>query len=442
MSEVPDRINLQLPPHITSRLKPPPHDKWVDDGKMRRCLAIRWGAFGDLLYALPALERLKKMYGYLHLETTSRGHEIFRHSPTFDRISSVDLMLWDAKEWGRVADLRWNLLHNEMDWDYAVNFWHCLESSCIVEEHEVGWHWERERRQKEFAGKNFYDEHFKRIGLTPPPPEEFDCGTISFDEDTAEWMRYFKYKYRDRFIVGMPLAGSTGQKCPHDVLYQIAHRIEEEIPEVLLVQLGAKQEVEFQFKLKNQGNVIHGANVYPYLQSAAICKVADYVVGPETSLLVFAGTFGTPKSMLCTASGVEQTCAYHRNDFSVQSKAPCSPCYRAIYDQKICNIGSGSYGEQQACNFDFDIDRVMEGVRFAYKMRGVRREIESLAGRHFGSLPDLRSCERPARTEADPVRQRVPRRIPASRGNGTGKKDKPGTMVPCSEVYASLIADS
>lgn len=431
----PDRISIQVPPHIASRLTPVPHDKWADDGKLRRCLAIRWGAFGDLMYALPVLERLKKMYGYLHLETTSRGREIFKHSPVFDRISSVDLMMWDAKEWGRVADLRWDLLHNEMDWDYAVNFWHCLESSCIVEEHEVGWHWERERRQKEFGGKNFYDEHFKRANLPIPPKEEFDCGTVWFDEDTAEWMRYFKHKYRDRFIVAMPLAGSTGQKCPHDVLHKVAMRIEEEIPEVLVVQLGAIQEVNFQFPMKKAGNAIHAANTYPYMQSAAICKIADYVVGPETSLLVFAGTFGTPKSMLCTASGHEQTCAYHKNDFSVQSKAPCSPCYRAIYDQKICNIGTGSYGEQQACNFDFDIDRIMEGVRFAYKMRGVRRGVESLAGRAFGSLPDLQSLHDQRGTVAPEIRRGVPRRIPTAGGNGSGKVHQPGALVPCSEVY-------
>jgi hypothetical protein len=323
-----------------------------------------------------------------------------------------------------------------MHWDHTVNFWHCLESEAIVEEHEVGWHWERERRQETMGKKNFYDQHLIRAGIPiPKDPAKFNCGTMWFDEDTAEWMRYFKYKYRDRFIVAMPISGSTGQKCPVDFLEKIALRIEKEISEILLVQLGWMEEEPFQFQLKKKGNVIWGCHKYPYLQSLALVKIADYVVGPETSMLVGAGIFGVPKTMLATASGYQQATKYHKNDFSTQSQVPCSPCYRAIYNMNICNLGMGKRGEQQACNFHFDEERVMEGVRFAYQMRGVRKEVESLEGRAFGSLPDLRSCVGAERTVHEEVRPPVPRRVPTKGGNGAGEKHQPGSLVPCSEVY-------
>lgn len=386
------------------------------------------------MYALPVLERLKADYGYLHLETTGRGKELLQHHPAFDRISAAPLDQLASSEWDKLAEARWGILQHELDWDRSVNFWRCLEFSCIPEEHQEAWHWERERRREAFGTKNFYDEHWNRA-YPGNLPEERGCGTMWFDEDTAEWMRYFRHKYRDRFIVAMPLAGSTGQKCPHDVLQITAKRLEKMYPEILLMQLGWREEEQFQFELEGKGNTVWAAHKYPYLQSLAVCKVADFVVGPETSLLVGAGLFGTPKSMLCTASGYQQATAYHKNDFSIQSLAPCSPCHRAIYHSKICNISDSSYGITQACNIHFDITRVLEGAKFAYEMRSLRESVESLNGRSFGSLPDLRALADKGSVANDDIQPGVPQRVQTSGGNGSWENHQPGALVPCSEVY-------
>jgi len=402
---------------------------------MSRCLAIRWGTYGDMMYALPALEQLKQDYGYLHLETTSRGHELLQYHPAFDRISYAPLEKFPANEWDKLAESRWGLLQHELDWDRSVNFWRCLEYSCIPEEHQEAWHWEREKRREAFGSKNFYDEHWKRAypeidGSVKP---QQSCGTMWFNDDTAEWMRYFKYKYRDRFIIAMPIAGSTGQKCPTDVLRIIGERLEELYPEILLVQLGWREEAHFQFPLVGKERVIHAAHQYPYLQSLAVCKIADYVVGPETSLLVGAGLFGTPKSMLCTASGYQQATAYHKNDFSLQSLAPCSPCHRAIYHSKICNVLDSSYGITQACNTHFDITKVLEGAKYAYEMRGLRKTVEKLDGRSFGTLPDLLALSVQIPVVGEEVRPIVLERVQAEGGNGPWTEDNEVAMVASSE---------
>jgi ADP-heptose:LPS heptosyltransferase len=402
---------------------------------MGRCMAIRWGTYGDMMYALPVLERLKADYGYLHLETTSRGYELLKHHPAFDRISYASLELFPPAEWDKMADARWKLFKDEIDWDRAINFWRCLEFSCIPEEHQEAWHWEREKRRIMFGDKNFYDEHWKRAYTGIEDIDRSYCGTMWFSEDTAEWMRYFKYKYRDRFIVAMPLAGSTGQKCPHDVLNVIGHRLEALYPEILIVQMGGREEVPFQFALEGKGKVVWAANTYPYLQSLSICKIADFVVGPETSLLVGAGLFGTPKSMLCTASGYEQATAYHKNDFSIQSLAPCSPCHRAIYHSKICNILDSSYGPTQACNTHFDITRVLEGAKYAYDMRRLRQTVEVLDGRAFSTLPDMRSLAVPEPIVGEDIQPGVPERVHTSGEHHNWPTDKSGALVPCSEVY-------
>lgn len=357
-----------------------------------RCLTIRWGAYGDLLYCLPTLEALKREYGYLHLETGSRGKMLFAHHPAFDRISEFDVGKYPVAEHMKVAELRWKALE-DAGWDKVVNFWRCLEVSCIAEEGQEEFFYPRERRKEIFSGRNFYETHFRKAGL--PIPEPFDCGTFHFDDATAFWMEKWKKDHGDTFSVAIALCGSTGQKVPF-YMKELAREIIDSFPGTNIYLVGNKeaQSQEFTFGEKN---VCHTSGTWSYLQSLALMKLVDYVIGPETSLLVGAGMFGTPKSMICTSCGVEQATKYHKNDFSIQSTYKCSPCYRAIYNyqgkasQRFCNFEETHLGHIPGCNLYYDKNKILEGVEFAYNVRGLRRSIERIEGTRYGSLPDLRT---------------------------------------------------
>ena len=353
---------------------------------MRRYLAIRWGAWGDMMYALPALEALRKECDYLHLETGDRGRVLFEHHPVFDRITTFDISKYKPESQEAVAKVRWDTL-GEVAWDKAVNFWRCLEVSCIAEEWQEDFFLPRERRVAKFGGQNFYDTHFEAAQI--PVPDPFDCGTMYFGEENLYWMDHWRKRHGDRFVVAFALAGSTPQKVPM-YLKALAQEIRSAHPDTLFVLLGDKlgKKQEFSFGDKS---VCVAADSWTYMQSLSMVKMADYVIGPETSLLVGAGLFGTPKSMICTSCSVSQATTHHKNDFSVQSTAACSPCHRAVYNPKWCNYRDHPLGQVPACNFMVDFKPIMEGVAFAREcfVRGVRKTVERFDGPGFSSLPEM-----------------------------------------------------
>jgi hypothetical protein len=77
---------------------------------------------------------------------------------------------------------------------------------------------------------------------------------------------------------------------------------------------------------------------------------------------------GTPKTMLCTQSGKDQLVKYHRNDYSVQSKAPCSPCHVMAYNGEMCEKEK-RYGLFPRCIEDFDLNEIRSIIDKLYCAR-------------------------------------------------------------------------
>ena len=364
---------------------------------MSQALVIRMGAYGDLLVALPLIEELKRRYDYLHLETGDRGKELLRCHPAVRKISTFDPMAYsDGKDDTPFAmtQLRWKTLLDTGGWDFAVNLWRTLEVECIAEEWQEEFFWPRERRQAHFGVRPFVEAPFVRAKVLPP--DEFRMGTIFFPEEVRLWMPAWKAKHRDTFNVVIVVAGSTCQKLPFG-LKELAQRISNEYPSARFFLLGTKSsgwmpekidmtELQFDFDKKNVCKLVGQT---PYMQALAMVKMADYVIGPVSSLLHAAGTFGTPKSMICTDCSVYQACKYHANDFSVQGIAPCCPCHRAIYNTKYCLTEKTPLGVLPLCNMDYDKERIMEGVAFAYGIKKIRAGMERFGQPHYSSLPDF-----------------------------------------------------
>jgi len=354
---------------------------------MTKCLAIRMCAFGDAFYALPVLEELSRQYDYLHLETGDRAKELFANHPAFSRITVFDVLQYKPKKRMEMAANRWDALAAANDWDRVINFIESIEVSCIADEWQDEYHLPREHRRKIYGDRNFYDSHFIKAGL--PIPDPFHCGTMYFSEAELAWMNTWRERHGDEFIVAFALNGSTSQKYPM-YFRELAQEIRLSFPETKFVLLGDKRGEQMVFDIGG-GSVLNAVGKWPYMQSLGLVKMADYVIGPETGLLVGAGLFGTPKSMVCTSCSPYQATAHQKNDFSVQSTAPCSPCHRSAYTPKWCNYREHPFGLVPDCNFMVDTRPIIEGVAFAHSVRGVRGETERHGGPGFKSLPDLQS---------------------------------------------------
>jgi hypothetical protein len=73
--------------------------------------------------------------------------------------------------------------------------------------------------------------------------------------------------------------------------------------------------------------------------------------------MIGAGMFGAPKTILFTLADKNQMVRYHLNDYSVQSKASCSPCHIMAYDGTICPT-EPVYNSFPICTHEFDLDEL------------------------------------------------------------------------------------
>ena len=361
-----------------------------------RALVIRYGAYGDMLIALPFIEEMKRRYDYVQLETGDRGAEILQCHPGLMHISKFDPGMYGKENATKIANVRVNGLYDGGSWDYVINLWHTLEVDCIAEEWQEEFFWPRERRQAYFGDRIFVERPFVKAKI--PMPNVFNSGTIYFDTETILWMDWWRKLHADTFNVAIVVAGSTCQKVPFG-LKELARSITREYPDARIFLMGDKpsgwmptpidpKDLQFDFGKKN---VMKMVGKTPYRQALAIMQMADYVIGPVSSLLHGAGIFGTPKSMICTDCSVAQACKHHNNDFSVQGQAPCCPCHRAIYNTKYCITEKTPLGELPACNLNYDKERIMEGVAFAHSIRKVRREMDYTSHNGCSTIPDFKT---------------------------------------------------
>ena len=93
---------------------------------------VRYGAYGDLLVALPLIEELKRRYDQVQLETGSRGKELLFNHTALNRISSFDPHSFGSDNEITTANIRVNGLIHGGNWDFAVNLWRTLEHECIA----------------------------------------------------------------------------------------------------------------------------------------------------------------------------------------------------------------------------------------------------------------------------------------------------------------------
>jgi hypothetical protein len=309
-------------------------------------------------------------------------------------LSSFNPAMYGAENSAKIANIRTRGLIHGGQWDLAVNLWRTLEHECIAEEDQEEFYWPREKRQAHFGSRVFVEQPYIRAGV--PLPREFRMGTYYFDTQTMLWMRGWRETHEKTFNVVMVVSGSTCQKVPQG-FKELAKRIVDEYPDARIFLIGDKPSgwmpnpidpSDLQFDFGNK-NVCKMVGKTPYVQALAMVKMADYVIGPVSSLLHGAGLFGTPKTMICTDCSVYQACKYHKNDFSVQAQAPCSPCHRAIYHTKYCLTEKTPFGDLPACNIYYDRERIMEGVAFAHSIRKIRWDMDNVWYNAYSSIPDF-----------------------------------------------------
>jgi hypothetical protein len=284
------------------------------------------------------------------LETNNKGYQLFHDDPRVS-LTHYDINAVPVEQQLPIAQERWAKLEEELEPDRVINLWQTLETECIAERHQDAFFLPVTERREIFGNKNFYEAVGERCGMDVPD----DLTGLYFTERQITWAKKWRASI-SMPVVLVVLAGSCAQKVyprSPELMMELAQKAKVYI-------LGDDSTAGLEFEHPNIKNL---SGVIPIKQAILMTKYADFVFGGETGLLVAAGMWGTPKTMLCTSASVYQACKYHENDYSLQADIPCSPCHRAIYTQADCESldceGEDCY---PACTSAFDYDTIRGAI--------------------------------------------------------------------------------
>ena len=336
-----------------------------------KLLLIAYRAYGDWLYTVPVLPFLFEKYD-VHLECNNKVFELAGDDPRFCGIT-----MFDANSTSRhsienedfdldafVAQRISNVI-KEIQPDRVIDLTNTLERKCMAMRDQEIFSAESEERRKGVGSVTFYDGVFEHIGV---PKDKIILDSMWFSDEQKENAENWRKKHTSDFLVVVPLVGSCMQKF-YSEMPTVISGIVEKYHNAHVVLVGPEGCLEGDFKHPRVRDL---TGKLPIKQAVLMTKYADYVIGPETGILVAAGMFGTPKTMLCTSTSVRQACSYHQNDYSLQSAIGCSPCHKGIYTEEDCDsVIQSAEGLYSKCVHGFNIVKIFEIIETIYERNNI-----------------------------------------------------------------------
>jgi len=309
---------------------------------------------------------LREQHSGISLEVNMKGLELFVNDPRFDYVSVFDLQSYDEHEQIVGYHARWDKIREDCEKNGRrfLNFWSSLENSCLLYEFNEDVKLPLEERRKKYNG-NYYEKAFESAELKIPDGWVHE-NTFHFHDTEIATMERWRERNEDYFCLLMVLGGSSRQKV-FPWVQDFSKKLIDTYPKMKIYLLGGNEFIPDIWQYERTFSLVTGASDVNlrYKQAMLLTKYADYVVGGETGLLIAAGMMGTPKTCLFTISNKNQLVNYHRNDFSLQSKADCSPCHVMAYTGTICERET-TYNAFPKCIMEFDLDELQGMIEKQY----------------------------------------------------------------------------
>lgn len=263
----------------------------------------------------------------------------------------------------------------EDKYDKVVNFSYSIEEALVEPEHKPSYFWPHWKREIKNGKICFYDQSMEWAGYTADKYKGWG-GELYFKRTEHSHVINQLEPYRDNFIILLALKGSTYQKHIRFLARELCDRWAKRHPDTTIITTGEEACKDWEWPSAKGSTIapeiglgdgthtlVHKSGRMPFRQALNLTRYVDLVITPETGLGIGAGVFGTPKIMLLTTSNLLNIVGNDKNDFSLQSKAYCSPCYRAIYNTRNCPTNDRT--GLPLCT-DFDINDILDQMEKAY----------------------------------------------------------------------------
>jgi hypothetical protein len=302
-------------------------------------------------------------------ETNTKGMQLFQGDPRFKKVAWYEPWRLPTEKRNQLVFKHWAQLAEAYPDARILNFFQAMEGTGIVPEWSRDALLPQEERAEKY-GINFHEQHFEMAGI-PMPADFIATPTIWFPDEYEQWAQKWRKQNEEYFVMLVVIAGSTMQKVFPTWLQSFCKTLIDDFPKLKIYLFGDSECADDEWEYKRTKSLIirPGRQQFGFKQALLMTKYADYVFGPETGLLVGAGMFGTPKTVLVTGAAKKQMVKYHANDYSMQSLAPCSPCYRTCYTGRLCEKET-FYGIYPRCTAAWDFDKLYQIVKDLYVAQG------------------------------------------------------------------------
>jgi hypothetical protein len=177
------------------------------------------------------------------------------------------------------------------------------------------------------------------------------------------------------------LSGSTINKG-YIKMQSVLEATMQAIPEAVVFLVGSREEA-LKMSWVHPRVINLGLETGDVMNSFALSKYADLVIGPDSALLNAAGCFDTAKICMLTHSSLKNICSFWKNDFSLQAGCFCSPCFLlhkyTNWWKNVCQIDKrvyAKYGKEiPACvgTEGFPPQQVFDRIMEVYETRKDRK---------------------------------------------------------------------
>ncbi len=338
----------------------------MDEAPPKPKLLLRmYRAIGDTIFSAPVLPFLTAQYD-VYVDCSVKTYQLLQGDPRFKKIAVFAFEQYKPEDYTKEFNKRLEEMLDQVKPDKFIDLNGSIEVTCIAEEFQDEFHYPVGMRRAMFGSLSFYESIFARCGI--PVPNPFSTEGLYFSEDEIQWAEAWRARNAGKFLVVIPMHGSTYQKR-FENWKVITEQILEKYPEAIVYLAGEESDHE---KVPEHPRIrsICG-NRASIKQIVHLTRYADCVIGPETFIMAAAGMWGTPKIVLATASNIYQMCQFQRNDYSIQAPIWCSPCHRAIYTHSACETmlyketGEALY---PACTTKFPPGPILERVDKIYQL--------------------------------------------------------------------------
>lgn len=345
---------------------------------MKKCLIIRYGAFGDNIIITPVLRQLKKDGYEIVFNGSERSQHILKGNPNIDKFIPYKSDSVPNEQ----LEKHWKKIIKKEKPDRVINFSESIEVAIALHPASPRYNWPRYKRLQ-YGKINYYEYSAQHAGyesLDDYLPEMFLTET---EEKTAQ-----ERLDNGCFNIVWGLSGS-GKNKAWPWVDIIVNNILSLVPKAHVTFVGDMPCQILEHGWDGNPRVTCRSGKISMRESIALTKYADLVVCPDTGLLHGAGCFNTPKIGLLGHTTKLNITKHFKNDYSIEADpelSECAPCGRLIYDaQTQCPTDSES-GAVFCMQYGIPPEKVEKRIMQVYEER------EAKTRRVCESVPNLQEA--------------------------------------------------